>query len=119
MTAARICKAKGVTSFSGSFDVVRPSDLPPDDVLARCSLCDNASPVWWYALEPVTDELGRLVGPTALARWWAICTDCDRLIASGAVKDARERRAESAGAADVEEVDELLLRGERWGRVTS
>lgn len=107
------------SSFSGSFDVVRSSDLPPDDAPARCSLCDSGCPVWWYALEPVTDEGGRLVGPTALARWWAICADCDRLIVSGAVKEARERHAGSAGAADVEVGDELLRRGERWGRVTS
>jgi hypothetical protein len=106
-------------SFSGSFDVVPGNDVPSNAAPERCSLCANALPVWWYVVEPITNGAGQLIGSPALARWWAICADCDRLIASDAVEAVRERHAEGAEPAAPEVVDEFLLRGERWDRVTS
>jgi hypothetical protein len=114
-----ICEAADMESFSGSFDVGPPNDLPPNDTPERCSLCANALPVWWYVVEPATNDECQLVGSVALARWWPVCADCDRLIASGAVKEVQKRHAEVAEVAVAEVVGEFLLLGERWGRITS
>ena len=119
MLSPRVCQAAGMESYYGDFDVASPSDRPPNDAPERCSLCANAHPVWWYLVEPVRNEANQLVGPVALARWWAVCADCDRLIAWGAADDVRERVAPDLRAAAPEIVGEFLLRGERWGRVPS
>jgi hypothetical protein len=108
-----------VESYCGDFDVASLSDRPPNDAPERCSLCASASPVWWYIAEPVRNEANQLVWSVALARWWAVCADCDRLIASGAADDVRDRVAQDLRAAAPEVVSEFLLRCERWGRVTS
>lgn len=108
-----------MASFSGSFEVVPPSDLPPEDVPKLCALCANADPVCWYVVEPVTHEGSEVGDRTVLARWWAVCANCDDLIASGAGKEVRKRQGEASGATALEVVDEFLRQGERWGGVTA
>jgi hypothetical protein len=106
-------------SYSGSFDVAPSSECPADDAPDQCSLCADGDPVWWYVVEPVTDRSGRLVRSTALARWWAICTECDRLTARGDVDMLRDRLADGLRPAAADLLEGLLRRGVRWGHVTS
>ncbi|GAB2727568.1 hypothetical protein GCM10027273_02940 [Nocardioides pakistanensis] len=99
-------------SYSGSFDVVPSSESPPDDAPDRCALCTDGPPAWWYVVEPDGDS-GRLVESTAPARWWALCAECDGLIALGAVDKVRDR------AAAPDTTSALLGRGVRSGHTIS
>jgi hypothetical protein len=57
------CRAE---SYSGDFDVVSPSDRPPNDAPEQCSPVRQSRPVWWYILQPVRNEANQLVGSIAL-----------------------------------------------------
>lgn len=99
--------------------MVPSGEGPPDDAPEQCALCGDGDPVWWYVVEPLRDTASRLVASAALARWWAICAGCDRLISLGAVDRVRERVVEGRDAAARQVVDEFLGSGQRWGPITT
>lgn len=104
-------------SYGGSFDLVPPDDVAPEPVPEQCSPCGSADPRWWYRVEAVPDEQGRVSGVRALARWWAVCIECHHLIAEGSVQSLIERIANRTRPACLGYRVGVREAAQRWGHV--
>lgn len=69
-----------MVEYFGSYEVAPGQGGDPGSAPDVCVLCQQEAPAWWYVVEPDVDASGRGVGPTALARWWAIGPHCHLLI---------------------------------------
>jgi hypothetical protein len=82
-----------VDSFRGSIGVPPSDNGVPDGSPEQCSLCGSTCSLVWYVVDGLTDQRGRQLEATALARWWEVCADCKPLVAKKAVQALMVRNA--------------------------